>query len=485
MKDQDTSGAVFLIGAGPGSPDLLTLRGLHLLRHADLIIMDTILPDTFLDELSVLGKQVLRPESDPADSEARQQEINRWMIDAAGSGKKVARLKGGDPFLFGRGWEEIALLDKHGIAWEGVPGISSAMAVPASASLPLTTRHTARSVAFVTARLAGGSANREMPKADTIVIMMGMKVLSTLAKRLMDEGWDPDTPVCVIERGYQPGERQVKAPLAKIDAVVKQAGLRPPGIVVVGAGAGCQELQNPRPRILFSGFDPGPLRPLGRILHWPVHVRVSRSISQEEVETALGHFAASGPRAVVFIEPAVVNHFLRHISTLGRDARIFAGAVLVAGSATTASALLELNLLADRICREPEAGTIVTTLECGDRLGIHVLVVAGVQSPPGLEAALEAAGAKVEIFQLFDLRPSPTLGKPLPDHDIVSFGSPQDALAFHKTYGPGGFRRPIWCLTEAAAVQLDELGIKATIVVPPGIGAQRVSGAVTRPHPSD
>ncbi len=263
------SGVVYLIGGGPGSPDLLSVRGLRLLRKADLVIMDTLLPETYLEDLGISGKEIVRPAERAGEKKRRQDEINRLMIEAARKGRRVARLKGGDPLVFGRGWEEINFLDEHGVAWEVVPGITSATAVPASASVPLTTRHSARSVAFVTGRLAGGQANRTMPKADTIVIMMGVKALPSLVDNLTAEGWSPDTPVYVIERGCQPGERHVKAPLKEVTKAVGEAGLKPPCITVVGVAAARPDLKHPRPCILCIADDPGPVRTMGDVLHWP------------------------------------------------------------------------------------------------------------------------------------------------------------------------------------------------------------------------
>ncbi|MHC4605994.1 MAG: uroporphyrinogen-III C-methyltransferase, partial [Planctomycetota bacterium] len=250
------------------APDLLSLRGLQLLRKADLIIMDTLLPESYLDELGIIGKEVLRPE----EGAGRQDEINLLMVEAAREGKKVARLKGGDPFVFGRGWEEVAFLDEHAVPWEVVPGITSATSVPASASVPLTTRRSARSVAFVTGRLAGGSTNRTMPLADTIVIMMGVKALPKLTENLMNEGWKPETPVCVIERGCQPGERHVKTTLKGVIDAVEKAGLKPPCITVVGDAAAGPDLKHFRPRILCVANDPAPLRTMGDVLHWPARI---------------------------------------------------------------------------------------------------------------------------------------------------------------------------------------------------------------------
>jgi uroporphyrin-III C-methyltransferase len=385
------SGVVYFIGAGPGSPDLITVRGLRLLRQADIIVMDTLLPESFLDDLGISGKEVFRIPADAGRMQARQDEMNRLVADRAKRGQKVARLKGGDPFLFGRGWEEITYLDEHDVAWEMAPGISSAMAVPASASVPLTVRSTSRSVAFFTARLAGGDANRKMPKADTIVVMMGVKVLPSVVEHLIAEGWSPDTPVCVIERGCQPGERQVKAPLSEIADVVKKAGVKPPAITVVGAGVGRPDLVNRQRRILFTGIDPSPFRYLGNILHWPAQAPVARDVSREELSLALDYLAEKDET----------------LDDFGR-------AVVVEGIETVSA--------------KPDA--------------FHTLT-------------------------LFDLRPGPQFGEPLPEHEVICFSRPEEVRLVLDAYGKEAFRREVWCISEITAAQLEDMGITSKIVLLP------------------
>ncbi len=232
------SGKVYLIGGGPGAPDLISLRGLRCLQRSDLIIADNLLPHTYLDDLGITGKQVERPAADASGEKARQQAIGEMMVAAAQEGRIVARLKTGDPFLFGRGWEEVLLLEEHGIPWEVVPGAASMTAVPALAGVPLTTRHTGRSVAFVTGRVAGGDTNKKFPHADTLVIVMAVRVMKELSDRLMAEGWPADTPAAVIERGSHPDERRVRSTLKRIAEESQKAGLGPPALLIIGAAAG-------------------------------------------------------------------------------------------------------------------------------------------------------------------------------------------------------------------------------------------------------
>ena len=456
------SGVVSLIGAGPGSPDLLSMRGLRLLRRADLIVMDTLLPETYLHELGVIGKVVLRPEHDR--DHGRQREINRLMVEAAQRGSRVARLKGGEPFLFGRGWEEIRYLDAHGVPWEVVPGISSTVAAPASASIPLTTRLTSRSVAFVTARLAGGGANRDMPRADTIVLMMGMKVLGDLAKNLMDEGWEPDTPACVIERGCQPGERHVRAPLGKIADAVEAAGLGPPGLVVVGAGVGRADLEHPHPTVLFTGLDPAPYRMLGEVLHWPLFVRQPARISAREMDAAMAHLQAAPGGAILFAEAAAVGLFLEHLRALAADSRALASTTLVAASDEVASTLRDYKLTADHVCAAPSARAIVealTTRLVGPR---NLVLVGGNPVIDRWSKALAPTDVSTHSLAIYQQLPGPLAGRPLPDSDVICFASPDEVVSFRAHYGENLGKRAAWAVTDEVVVELDAMGIEASIV---------------------
>ena len=475
------SGVVYLIGGGPGAPDLITLRGLRLLRAADIVIMDTLLPEDYLDEIGVPGKDVRRiPQGGSSGMMAsttpplckegsdgddpRQDEINQLMVESALRGLRVARLKGGDPFVFGRGWEEIAVLDEHGIEWEAVPGITSAMAVPAGASVPLTTRRKSRSVAFVTARLAGGSANRQMPKADTLVLLMGWRVLPELVQRLLNEGWPPETPACIIERGCQPGERRVKAPLVDIAKAAQQARFEPPVLVVVGAGIARPDLQTPRPRILFTGTEPAAFRAMGEILHWPACRRRARTISPAELQTALAHLAGEDAAGIVFSDRTAVRRFFEVLYAAGKDVRALHGARLAAWSHGAELALQEIQLCADCACHLADPDILLETLGRPQR----ALLVQSDTTPTTIADTLRERGVDVWPLPLFDLLSAPRLGSPLPDHDVVYFTHTDAVGPFHMAYGAAGLSRPIWCLNENVAAQFQQLGYGATVVLPPG-----------------
>jgi uroporphyrin-III C-methyltransferase / precorrin-2 dehydrogenase / sirohydrochlorin ferrochelatase len=232
------AGMVCIVGAGPGAADLITVRGLRAIRSADLVIYDRILGNDFAQQLGL----------DPTRSEIewlgagrmaprRQVDINHRMLEASAQGKVVARVKNGDPFVFGRGGEEIDFLLAHGIAFEIIPGVSSALGTLTAAGYALTTRETGRSFAVTSAQLAGGELNEDYPRADSLVVLMAVGVLDEVARRLMSCGWSPETPAVIIERGTQAGEREVTGHLWNIARLASDHNIESPAILALGVVA--------------------------------------------------------------------------------------------------------------------------------------------------------------------------------------------------------------------------------------------------------
>lgn len=223
-------GFVYLVGAGCVSRDLITLRGLRAMRRADVILYDALLPPGLL-ELAPRAGQICTGKRGGRPS-MPQQEINALMIAEASAGRVVCRLKGGDPFVFGRGGEEAEALRQAGIPYELVPGVSSALAVPALAGIPVTHRGMSRGVHVVTARTAHGlrgDLKRLAAEPDTLIFLMGAARLPALAAGLMAGGKSPDTPAAVL------GSQAVRAPLGAIAEAAKH--IRPPAVIVVGPTA--------------------------------------------------------------------------------------------------------------------------------------------------------------------------------------------------------------------------------------------------------
>jgi uroporphyrin-III C-methyltransferase len=225
---------VHLVGAGPGDPDLLTVRALRLLESADLVLADRLIPSPILD--LVLGELRVADKS-PGKSESSQAQLHRWMIEGAEQGRQVVRLKIGDPFLFGRGGEEVEEMAQHGIDVEVVPGITSALSAPLGAGIPVTMRGEADRITVFTAAGQGGSL--PLPPAwhpsTTFIALMGMGALPSLAKTLVRRGFPADLPAACIVNATREDEQRIMAPLSELPEAVRKAGLRPPGVLVFGA----------------------------------------------------------------------------------------------------------------------------------------------------------------------------------------------------------------------------------------------------------
>lgn len=236
-----TPGTVFLVGAGPGNVGLFTLRGAEVLRAAEVVIYDGLVSRELLELAPATAELVYAGKHDRAHP-VSQDEINHVLVDRARAGKRVVRLKGGDPFLFGRGGEEAELLAAAGIPFEVVPGVSSVQSVPGYAGIPLTHRDHSSSVTIVTGHPATSPAStcHAVNWADyaripgTLVVLMGLNNLRVIAAELVRHGRAADTPTAVISRGTTEQQRTVVASLDAIADRVEEAALVPPAIIVIG-----------------------------------------------------------------------------------------------------------------------------------------------------------------------------------------------------------------------------------------------------------
>jgi uroporphyrin-III C-methyltransferase len=232
-------GFVSLVGAGPGDPDLLTIKGLRRLRAADVVVYDALVNEELLRECRA-DAELIYAGKRAGQHCASQAAINALLVEQARAGRQVVRLKGGDPFVFGRGGEEAEALQGAGIAWEVVPGVTSAIGAPAYAGIPITHRAAASSVAFVTGHEDPARAETRVDwralaqGIDTLVFLMGIGRLAYIAEQLIDHGRPRDTPAAVIRWGTTPQQETVTGTLATIAAEVERAGLGAPATLVVG-----------------------------------------------------------------------------------------------------------------------------------------------------------------------------------------------------------------------------------------------------------
>lgn len=241
-------GTAYLIGAGPGAADLITVRALRLLRRADVVIHDRLIDPALLDETRA-DAVIIDAGKAPGRHAWTQDRINGCITDHARRGRSVVRLKGGDPFVFGRGGEELDACRNAGIPCVVVPGVTSAIAAPAAAGIPVTYRQIARSFAVVTARTDSPDGDPDLDYAalarlDTLVVMMGRANLRKITQALIDAGRDPSTPAACIERATTADQRVTVGTIATIADAADRDCLQPPMVTVIGATAAYADVAN-------------------------------------------------------------------------------------------------------------------------------------------------------------------------------------------------------------------------------------------------
>jgi len=231
------AGKVYLVGAGPGDPELLTVKAVRLLQGADVVIYDRLIQEGVLALASPSAEQIYMGKP-VGQHDSRQDEIHSLLLLKAREGKRVVRLKGGDPFLFGRGGEEVEYLAEHGIPFEVIPGVSAALAAPLAAGIAITHRDAASAVAIVTGHECKGEPSLlpwgALAKLDSLVFLMGVHNVRKISRNLIENGKKPDTPAAMIQMAFWPGEQVVTGTLENIADEVARAGIQPPATLVVG-----------------------------------------------------------------------------------------------------------------------------------------------------------------------------------------------------------------------------------------------------------
>jgi uroporphyrinogen III methyltransferase/synthase len=410
-------GKVYLVGAGPGDPGLLTLKGKECIEKGDVIIYDNLANRSFLG-YARKGAEILYAGKEGNRHALSQGEINALILDRARKGLTVVRLKGGDPFLFGRGGEEAQEVVRAGLPYEVVPGVTSAIAVPAYAGIPLTHRDFTSTVAFITGHedtTKGRSDiawDRLATGAGTLVFLMGMGNLGRIAARLMEHGRAPETPVAVIQKGTLQAQQTVTGTLRDIASVAEREGLKPPSIIVVGNVVGLREeldwyerkplfgkrIVVTRAREQASAFRLA-LAELGaECIEFPT-IEVIPPATYGEMDRAVGELARYG--WIVFTSTNGVRFFFDRLREKGLDSRALKGIRVAAIGAKTGEALLRRGIRPDLVPDEFRAEAVVEAFRREDVRGVRILLPRAAGAREVLPRELETMGARVDPVEAY------------------------------------------------------------------------------------
>ncbi len=473
-------GIVYLVGAGPGDPRLITVRGRELLRSADVVVHDRLIGA----ELLLLARreaEIIDVGKSPGAPRAAQDEIHELLVNRARRGLCVVRLKGGDPFVFGRGYEEFEACRRAGVECVVVPGISSALAAPLAAGIPLTARGLAQSVAIVTAQTADDQPAdfAAVAKLDTVVILMGRAKLASVARALLEAGKNPDTPAACIEQATLPGQQVVRATLGTLVEAVERAGLSAPMVTVVGETAALDATSEQGAGSSLSGKRVVVTRPRSssRELQFRLTAAGANVICAPMIRIVYPPPSATLQAAlanlnryswIAFTSMHGVRGFWKSLRAANLDARALAPCRLAAVGPTTARALARFGVQAHLVAATHSAAGLAETLVSQAGLAVRrVLLPQGDLALRSPAKALREAGIETDEVVVYR-----TLGATPPrvTHaaieggvDAILFFSPSAVARFVELGLPPG-DAVIACIGPTTASKAAQLGLGPQVV---------------------
>jgi uroporphyrinogen III methyltransferase/synthase len=478
-------GKAYLIGAGPGDPGLLTVRAVELLGRCDVVLYDRLIPAGALDSLVATGTELVYVGKEPGRPSMAQDEINARLVELARAGRTVGRLKGGDPFVFGRGGEEAEALAGAGVRFEVVPGITAGVAAPAYAGIPITHRDGASAVAFVTGH---EDPDKPEPVLDwdalaafpgTLVFYMGVRNLEPIAWSLVEAGRPEGEPVAVIERGTTGRQRTATGTLGDIAARVAEAGIKPPAITVVGAVVDLREelawFEQGRPlmgktvvvtraREQASALAERLSRELGaEVVAAPVIT--TEPLAPEEVDPALGPIDRYD--LICLTSRNAIDPFFAALRRRRLDARALAAARIAVIGSSTAALLAERGIDADVVPGRQVAEGLIEALAGEEVDGRRVLVARAAEGRDLLPDALRERGAQVDVVALYRTLPLPPSRASLEAAaraDYVTFTSSSTVRYFVEAIGDAFPRAArIVSIGPATSATARELGLEVHV----------------------
>jgi uroporphyrinogen III methyltransferase/synthase len=489
MSAMSDKGKVYLVGAGPGRIDLITVRGLELLKTADCVIYDKLANAALLRYARPDAELIAVPKRIGEES-FTQEQINSLLIEKAAQGKIVVRLKGGDPFIFGRGTEEAKALAEADVDFEVVPGVTAATAASAYAGIALTDRNVSSQVVFVTGREAEDKKQSSIDwKAlarfrGTLVFYMAMQNLDFIVGGLTQKGLSPDTPVAVIADATLPTQKIVKGRVKSISTRCRQAKVAPPAIVVVGPTAKGDNRLNWISKTPLFGKIIAVTRDAARNAEFAAKIAAKMALPVEMPVTKLKSLADSNAvikvltgigayNWIIFTSPTGVELFFGILAKLNKDPRVFGSARIAAIGGETSAALNRFGLKADFVPSSFTSRDLAKGLiESAALRGRKILLLRSQLASGELPQLLQAAGAAIDDVPIYthekhlcDLKPLSALlaGKAL---HWLTFASPFAARCFFEQV-PGDFVKSssakVASIGPITSMKLAEFGVKVDI----------------------
>ncbi|KPL24432.1 MAG: hypothetical protein AMJ75_03775 [Phycisphaerae bacterium SM1_79] len=459
VEPQKNKAVVYLVGAGPGRADLITVRGAELLKNADCIIYDKLANPALLSYARP-DAEIIHVPKRIGPCSCRQDQINKLIVEKASPGKTVVRLKGGDPCIFGRGSEEARVLADAGIDFEIVPGITAAVAAAEYTGIMLTDRDYSSQVTFITGHEAQDKTDTNIDWSllakfpGSIVFYMAMGGLQIITDRLINNGMDKETPAAVIANATFPGQRITRAPLHQLSDKCEKENIKPPAIVVIGTAAASDSNLNwfmkkplfgktivvTRDRRGNAGFAAGIIRRSGNPVEFPT-IKIEPLTQTKKFLHALSKF--SDYDWIIFTSPNGVRIFFDYLQSLAKDTRVFASAKIAAIGTQTATKLAEFGINPDFV------PSVFTGKELANQLIAHanmhdkkILLLRSRLASNELVHLLQQAGADVDNVPLYTVSVEKSESKPLTEKissgaiDWLTFTSPSCVRAFFEQIPP-------------------------------------------------
>ena len=488
MSEKTKQGKVYIIGAGPGDAGLFTVKGIDCLRLADVVIYDNLVNEELLKYAGADARFIYAGKKG-GDHTLSQDKINALLLAEALAGRIVARLKGGDPFIFGRGGEEAEILALHDVPFEIIPGVTSAIAVPAYVGIPLTHRGLTSTIAFVT-----GHEDPAKDKSDidwqalagigTLVFLMGVKNLAQITQTLIDHGKAPSTPAALIRRGTTPQQEVLTAKLADIASRALEVGFAPPAILVVGRVVELRET--------LQWFEQKPLFGKGIVITRPEKQADDLSLLLEREGAYVFHFPTikiGPPRDwrsldaslntldtynwIIFTSVNGVQYFFDRLFALSKDIRDLKGIKICCIGPATAKQVKEKGIKVDLVPEQYISEGILQSFASVNMQGQKVLIPRAAQARDILPEGLKKMGAAVDVVTAYETvssekKKEELLAELVDNHiDVITFTSSSTVTNFLQIMG-GEFSLPrqvrIACIGPVTAATAREAGLPVDIM---------------------